>query len=109
MSAPLISVVVPCFNARRWVGETLRSALQPCEPPVEVVVIDDGSTDGSGELVREQFQLVLPMKPLCRDDCKGLCSECGTNLNRDTCTCSHKWEDQRLAALRGLLDRSKEK
>jgi len=62
-----------------------------------------------GELVREQFQLVLPMKPLCRDDCKGLCSECGTNLNRETCTCSHKWEDQRLAALRGLLDRSKEK
>jgi uncharacterized protein len=48
------------------------------------------------------------MKPLCRDDCKGLCPQCGTNLNRETCTCSPKWEDPRLAALRGLLDRSKE-
>ena len=61
-----------------------------------------------GELMREQLQLALPMKPLCRDDCKGLCPQCGTNLNRETCTCSPKWEDPRLAALRGLLDRSKE-
>ncbi len=55
MTAPAISVVVPCYNARRWVGEALRSALQPCDYPVEVLVIDDGSTDGSGELVQEQF------------------------------------------------------
>ena len=35
-----------------------------------------------GQLMREQFYLSLPMKPLCRDDCKGLCPQCGTNLNR---------------------------
>jgi uncharacterized protein len=57
-----------------------------------------------GELMREQFQLALPMKPLCADDCKGLCAECGTNLNRATCGCTPKWEDPRLAALKGLLD-----
>jgi glycosyltransferase involved in cell wall biosynthesis len=51
----VIAVVVPCYNARAWVGEAVRSALQPCEYPVEVLVIDDGSTDGSGALVREQF------------------------------------------------------
>jgi uncharacterized protein len=62
-----------------------------------------------GELMREQFQLALPMKPLCVDDCKGLCPHCGTNLNRETCICSTTWEDPRLASLRGLLDRSKEK
>ena len=33
------------------------------------------------ELLREQFYLALPMKPLCREDCKGLCPQCGTNLN----------------------------
>jgi uncharacterized protein len=54
------------------------------------------------ELLREQFYLVLPMKPLCRDDCKGLCPQCGTNWNTGTCTCTTEWEDPRLAALKGL-------
>lgn len=55
------------------------------------------------ELLREQFYLALPMKPLCRDDCKGLCPQCGTNWNTGTCTCTTEWEDPRLAALKGLV------
>jgi uncharacterized protein len=58
-----------------------------------------------GELMREQFQLALPMKPLCAPDCKGLCAECGANLNKTTCGCTPKWEDPRLGALKGLLDK----
>jgi uncharacterized protein len=54
------------------------------------------------ELLREQFYLSLPMKPLCREDCKGLCPQCGTNWNTGTCTCTTEWEDPRLAALKGL-------
>jgi uncharacterized protein len=54
------------------------------------------------QLMREQFQLSLPMKPLCRADCRGLCPVCGTNLNRETCSCTHQWEDPRLAGLRAL-------
>ena len=53
-----------------------------------------------GQLMREQFYLSLPMKPLCRDDCKGLCAACGTNLNRGTCDCKRDWDDPRLAALK---------
>jgi uncharacterized protein len=60
------------------------------------------------DLLREQFQLALPMKPLCADECKGLCAQCGANLNRTACSCTHKWEDPRLAALKGLLDRQEE-
>lgn len=60
------------------------------------------------EMLREQFQLALPMKPLCGEECRGLCPECGANLNRAACDCVPKWEDPRLAALRGLLDRDKE-
>jgi uncharacterized protein len=56
-----------------------------------------------GDLLREQFQLALPMKPLCGDDCKGLCPQCGANLNRTTCGCAPAWEDPRLAPLRQLL------
>jgi uncharacterized protein len=55
------------------------------------------------ELMREQFELALPMKPLHAEDCKGLCAECGANLNTTTCGCTPKWEDPRLAALKGLL------
>ena len=55
-----------------------------------------------GQLMREQFYLALPMKPLCREDCKGLCPECGVNLNRETCNCKRNWDDPRLAALREL-------
>ena len=54
------------------------------------------------ELMREQFYLALPMKPLCREDCRGLCPQCGTNLNTGTCDCSPVWEDPRLAALKQL-------
>ena len=54
------------------------------------------------ELLREQFYLVLPMKPLCRDECRGICPQCGTNLNTGTCSCAPVWEDPRLAALKGL-------
>ena len=55
-----------------------------------------------GQLMQEQFYLSLPMKPLCGDDCKGLCPQCGRNLNRDTCDCKRDWEDPRFAALREL-------
>ena len=55
-----------------------------------------------GQLMREQFYLSLPMKPLCREDCSGLCPVCGTNLNRGTCTCRRDWDDPRMAALKNL-------
>ena len=57
------------------------------------------------ELLREQFYLALPMKPLCTEGCKGLCPQCGTNLNTGTCDCAAGWEDPRLAPLKGLVKR----
>lgn len=55
------------------------------------------------DMLREQFQLALPMKPLCAESCRGLCPECGANLNRATCGCDPKWVDPRLALLKDLL------
>jgi len=54
------------------------------------------------ELLREQFYLALPMKPLCAEDCQGLCPQCGTNRNTGTCDCGSGWEDPRLTALKQL-------
>src|SRR5690606_21675548 len=41
-----------------------------------------------GEVVREHVALHLPMKPVCFDDCRGLCLRCGVNWHTDTCDCS---------------------
>lgn len=59
-----------------------------------------------GQLMTEQFYLSLPMKPLCNPECRGLCAECGTNLNRGSCACEHRWVDPRLAALSALKKES---
>jgi uncharacterized protein len=55
-----------------------------------------------GEVVREQFYLAMPMKPLCREDCRGLCPICGINRNREVCSCESTWVDPRLEPLRKL-------
>ncbi len=56
-----------------------------------------------GQLMREQFYLALPMKPLCQGECKGLCPYCGINLNQASCTCAPAWVDPRLEALKSLI------
>lgn len=59
------------------------------------------------ELLREQFYLALPMKPLCSADCKGICPQCGTNRNLAACDCNPQWEDPRMAGLKTLLTKRK--
>ena len=66
----------------------------------------ENDTIDLGQLIREQFYLWLPMKPLCGVDCKGLCLQCGANLNRGACGCKRDWEDPRLAVLKALKNRS---
>ncbi len=46
------SIIIPCFNTERWVGEAIQSALSQTHPIAEVVVVDDGSTDGSLDVIR---------------------------------------------------------
>ena len=67
----------------------------------------ENDTIDLGQLMREQFYLALPMKPLCRPDCAGLCPSCGANLNQGACACKVEWEDPRLAVLKQLSLRSK--
>ena len=53
-------------------------------------------------LVHEQIFLALPSVPLCNEECKGLCAQCGNNLNHETCGCQPAWTDPRLAILSSL-------
>ena len=62
------------------------------------VVAEDGLVDG-GELFSADLQLELPSKILCREDCKGLCPQCGKNLNEGDCGCDWRVKDPRLQIL----------
>jgi glycosyltransferase involved in cell wall biosynthesis len=48
-----LSVIIPCYNAEPFVAQTIRSVLEQTRPPDEIIVVDDGSTDGSVEVVRQ--------------------------------------------------------
>jgi uncharacterized protein len=60
------------------------------------------------ELVREQVLLNMQMKPLCNDNCKGLCPNCGADLNAGLCGCNIRKIDPRLEVLKKLLNEGKE-
>ena len=57
------------------------------------------------DVLREQVLLALPLKVTCRDECKGLCPQCGKNLNQEQCSCSVAVEDPRWAALKEVRER----
>ena len=59
-------------------------------------------------LVREDMLLSLPMRILCKPDCKGLCPECGQNLNEGACTCAAEEHDPRWRSLSRLSQDSSE-
>jgi uncharacterized protein len=54
--------------------------------------------------LQEHILLDLPMRPLCKPDCRGLCIECGANLNEETCDCVKETLDPRLVGLKDLLE-----
>lgn len=57
------------------------------------------------DVLREQVLLALPLKITCRAECKGLCPQCGKNLNQEPCSCTVPADDPRWAALKDIRDR----
>ena len=68
---PLVSILIPAYNAERWIGDTLKSVVDQTWPNKEIIVVDDGSTDGSQEILRqygEAFRLI------CLETNQGACA-----------------------------------
>ena len=65
----------------------------------------DGDTIDTCDAVREEVMAALPLRPLCREDCRGLCPHCGTDLNTGACACTGERVDPRLAVLAQLKRR----
>lgn len=53
MTDPLVSIIIPAFNAAEWVGATIRSAQAQTHRAIEIIVVDDGSTDATSEIISE--------------------------------------------------------
>jgi len=68
---------------------------------LEFAVYDGDEVDLT-PLVQEQVLLALPTRPLCKEDCRGLCPQCGINLNEHQCECRTGQPESRLAVLRTL-------
>lgn len=79
------------------IDETVNSETEDYDP--ECFAINGVTLDISG-LINSLVWENLPMRPLCREDCKGLCSICGQDLNEKVCNCDHRVYDPRLAILR---------
>ena len=63
------------------------------------VAFYDGIAFDLNMMVLEQIELAIPMKFICREDCKGLCHKCGADLNEGTCPCSKENVDARMSVL----------
>jgi uncharacterized protein len=57
------------------------------------------------DVLREQVLLAVPLKAICREDCRGLCPHCGQNLNQGQCTCAEPVEDPRWSALKDIREK----
>lgn len=68
-------------------------------------VFDDHPVDLT-EIIAEHFYLALPMKVVCREDCRGLCPDCGCDLNEEECSCASRRIEPRMEILKKLLEPS---
>ncbi len=64
--------------------------------------ITDGCVDLE-ETIKQMIYLSMPMKSLCSKDCKGICPNCGVNLNKEECKCNDNLTDPRFDKLKDLL------
>jgi uncharacterized protein len=107
-------VEAPCCRCLEMADLPVRASFRYtfCPPPdqpqeewelstedLELAYYEEDTID-LDRLIFEQIMLQLPIKPLCRETCKGLCPHCGANLNAASCDCRTETCDERLAALK---------
>lgn len=81
-----VSVIIPCYNVEDWIGTSLRSALEQTHADLEIIVVDDGSTDGTVARVEELMHLRPDRITLLRGDHAGACAARNKGLRAATGT-----------------------
>jgi glycosyltransferase involved in cell wall biosynthesis len=113
-SRPRVSVVIPCLNGRRFVEEAIDSVLGQTFPHLELVVIDDGSTDGSEEVIRahvERSGAAAPVTVVAREHRgKGFTLNQGLDMARGeffaALDADDVWEPDKLAGQVTAMERN---
>ena len=106
-TVPIDEVVQATYMPEAALAAAAAEEAAPAEEGVELAAEDldvypyDGEAVDLELIVKEQIILAVPYAPLCREDCKGLCPQCGVDRNVETCACE-KPLDPRFAALKGL-------
>ena len=113
------TIDVPCCRCLEMTRLPIRSTFKytfapmPTQSPEEKELTADeldfayyeGEIIDLDELVIEQIMLQIPFKPLCAEDCRGLCPHCGTNLNKTSCECKEEVFNERLAVLKKFKEK----
>jgi len=103
----LVSTPLTVRREYRLIFDTREEAPAAAETELDDADLDTDDYPREGldlrPILAEQVLLDLPMKPLCGDDCLGLCAQCGKNLNHEQCDCEAP-VDPRLSALGELRD-----
>ena len=90
-----------------WVGVREPSVLEDeqisIDGEIDIIELEEPEIDIWATL-RQQFYLMLPAKFVCKEDCKGLCSQCGNDMNKRLCSCSGKDVDNPFYILNKLKD-----
>lgn len=107
-----LTVTMPCSRCLTEVEVPLSLDFSQRFVPAETAGEPNGDEDAEIfseyrlellEFIMNEIRLGIPMKVLCREDCKGLCPKCGRNLNEGFCGCDLHEKDPRWDALKSLL------
>ena len=79
------------------------------DPESEAFPIGDDHVLNLGEAIRQHVLMAAPLQPLCRPDCRGLCPDCGQDLNQGPCGCAPATDGSPFNALRELLDNTEDR
>ena len=102
-----LEILVPCARCLKPIGSSLQIQFEIEQDLNEKEYIDGYNLDVD-QLVHDEALLVWPERTLCAEDCKGLCSTCGQNLNDGSCDCERTDLDPRMAKILDIFSNFKE-
>ena len=94
-----VDVAFPIRIDYRWNPEKEADGAED----VDEITFMDGCILDVDKLISDEIVVALPTTVLCREDCRGLCSVCGQNLNHGTCDCDRHTGDPRMAAIQDIF------
>lgn len=101
LDVPVHLTLAPLYESERQLKLEDKDEVALIKEDLEFAFYE-GETFSLSDIIREQIILAIPLQPLCKTSCKGLCQQCGKDLNEGPCGCSPNHEDPRWRPLKSL-------